>query len=364
MGSTIVRVSDPRVAAYARLLVDRCIGAQPGWHVLVATTVEALPLARALSRLLAERGAWCLPRLAAGAPFPADLDWIEAATPERAASLPPLEHDVLEAVDASIFVLAPTDGAQPSSPRAAAALRAHASAYRDRGRRGEIPSVRCDFPCPAYAARAGLGLDAFADVLYGACLRDWDAEAASLRPVRDRLDAASELRIVGADTDLRLGLGDRRAAIDDGRLNLPGGEVFASPVEGSVEGEIAFDVPSVTVGGPVEGVRLRFRGGEVVDADAAVGADLLHAALATDAGARRAGEIGFGCNEGLRRPLRNVLFDEKMAGTVHLALGSGFPWLGGRNESAIHWDLVKDLRGGGEVVADGEVIQRDGRWLL
>ena len=355
-------MEDPRVDAYAALLVDRCVDPGPGWQVLVATTVEAAPLARALSRRLAARGAWCLPRLALGAAFPADLDWIEAAPAELAARLPPLERALLDAVDASIFVLAPAADRSPASPAAATALRAHASAYRDRGRRGEIPSVRCDFPCPAYAARAGMPLAAFEDLFYAACLRDWDAEAERMRPVLERFDRAEEVRIRAPGTDLRLSLAGRRGAIDDAHANVPGGEVYYSPVEDSAEGEARFGGPAVSVGGPVEGVRLRFRGGEVVDAAADVGEALLLDALSTDPGARRLGELGIGCNDAIDRPLRNVLFDEKMAGTVHVALGYGFPPLGGRNESAIHWDLVLDLRRGGELTADGEVVQRDGRW--
>jgi aminopeptidase len=357
-------VNDGRIDRYASLLVERCIAPQPGWQVLVATTVEGLPLARVLSRLLAERGAWSLQRITSGAPFPVDLDWIEAAPADTAGAPAPLEQQVIDSVDASIFVLAPSVGRQPATPGAAAALRAQASAYRERQRRGEIPSVRCDFPCPAYAERAGMALPEFEAVFYDACLRDWEGEARAMRPVVERFDAATDVRIRGDGTELSLSLAGRIGAIDDGMLNLPGGEVYYSPVEDSVEGEIAFDVPTVTVGGPVEGVRLRFESGTVVDATAAVGEGLLLAALDTDAGARRAGEFGIGCNAGLDRPLRNVLFDEKIAGTIHLALGYGFPPLGGSNVSAIHWDLVKDLRGGGELLADGVVVQRDGRWLL
>jgi aminopeptidase len=168
------------------------------------------------------------------------------------------------------------------------------------------------------------------------------------------------VRIVGAGTDLTLSLAGRTGAIDDGHANVPGGEVYYCPLEDSPEGVIEFDFPS----GKVERPRLVLRGGEVVEATAAAGEDALHSALDTDAGARRFGELGLGCNEGITRHLRNVLFDEKMAGTIHLALGVGFPRIGGRNESALHWDLVKDMRQGGQLWCDGELVQRDGRWLL
>jgi aminopeptidase len=351
--------ADPRLDAYARLLVERCIDPRPGWQVLVQTTTEARTLAEALSRLLAERGAYALTRLSFGAPWPVDLDWIEAAPPEFAATLPPLEQELVDRMDASIVILAPEPGRQPATQEDRRAMSAQVLAYRARGRRGEIPHVRCDFPCEAFAVAARLPLADFASLFYDACLRDWDAEAERMRPVLERFDAAEEVRIVADGTDLRLSLAGRRGAIDDGHLNVPGGEVFYSPVEDSLEGEVLFDVPGATV----EGVRLVFLGGEVVEASATAGEEQLHASLATDEGARRMGEFGIGCNAGITRPMRNVLFDEKMAGTVHLALGDGFPQLGGLNRSALHWDLIRDLRGGGELWADGEVVQRDGVWL-
>ena len=351
---------DARVTAYARLLVERCIDPQPGWQVLVAATTEARPVAQELSRLLAERGAYALTRIAFGTPFPADLDWIAAAPAELAATLPPLERHVLEEVDGTIFVLAPEHDAPRLDDDGARAFRAHVSAYRDRGRSGRSPRSAATSPAAAYAERAGLTLAEFEDVFYEACLRDWDEEGRGMAPVRERLDAARELRIVGEGTDLRLSLEGRSALVDDGHLNVPGGEVFTSPVEDSLEGEILFDVPSHSTDGLVErsdcgssaarSWRRRRRPGEPA----------LLRALGTDAGARYVGEFGVGCNAGITRPLRNVLFDEKMAGTIHLALGAGFPQLGGRNESALHWDLIKDLRRGGELQLDGEVVQRDG----
>jgi aminopeptidase len=331
-------VADERVEAYADLLLDHSLGVRPGWQVLVATTTEARPLAQALSRGLARRGAYVLRRIDFGAPFPLDLDWLEAAPPELATTLPPLEQAVLDGVDAAAFVLAPEGEAGMAAvpEQARAAFRTHVTAQRARGRRGEIPTVRCDFPCSSFAERADLSLAEYEDVFYAACLRDWEAERRRMEPVRERLDAAGEIRIVGDGTDLLLSLEGRPSSIDDGHLNVPGGEVFACPVEDSAEGEIRFTFPS----GRVEGIRLVFRSGEVVEASAEHGEELLHQALATDAGARRAGEIGVGCNDGITRHLNNVLFDEKMAGTIHLALGYGFEFLGGRNRSDLHWDLV------------------------
>jgi aminopeptidase len=355
-------VADPRVRDYARLLVGRSIDPQPGAQVLVATTTAARPLAEELSRELARRGAYALTRIHFGGLYPLDTAWVEDAPAELAAVLPPLEQEVVDRVDGAIFVLAPADPPRDAelTVEQRRAFRAQLTAYRKRSRSGLGREVRCDFPTPYFARQAGMTLAEYEDLFYDACLRDWDAEGRRMQPILERFDRADQVRIVADGTDLTLSLAGRTGAIDDGHLNVPGGEVFYCPLEDSAEGEIRFDFPS----GNVAGVRLRLRGGEVVDAAADEGEDALLAALDTDAGSRRFGELGLGCNEGITRHLRNVLFDEKMAGTVHLALGHGFPRIGGRNESTLHWDLVRDLRAGGRIECDGEVVQQDGRWLL
>jgi len=146
---------------------------------------------------------------------------------------------------------------------------------------------------------------------------------------------------------------------------MPGGEFFCSPVEDSAEGDIVFgEFPAVYAGRELNGVRLRFEGGKVVDATADVNEGFLIETLDHDEGARWLGELGIGCNPGITRYMKNTLFDEKIDGTVHLAVGNGFPDLGGTNESTIHWDIVKDLRDAGRIELDGELVQENGRWLI
>jgi aminopeptidase len=230
---------------------------------------------------------------------------------------------------------------------------------------GELPWVGCQFPCPALAQEAGMSLREFEDFLYGACLIDWDAERERMQAVKDRLDATDEVRIVASGTDVTLSISEREGMIDAGGANMPGGEVFYCPLETSASGEIAFsEFPAVYDGRELTGIRLRFEDGVVVDASAASQQEYLLELLDTDDGSRRLGEIGFGCNPGITRHMRNILFDEKINGTVHLALGNGIPFIGGTNESAIHWDIVKDLRDGGRIYADGELVLEDGDWRL
>ena len=169
-----------------------------------------------------------------------------------------------------------------------------------------------------------MATDEFADFLYRACLRDWDAERERMQRYADRFDAASEVRIVGAGTDLTLSIAGRSMMVDAGGANIPGGEFFGCPVEDSAEGTIAFtEFPAVYVGREMNGIRLRFERGRVVDASAETNEAFLLETLDSDEGARRLGELGIGCNPGITRYMRNTLFDEKIDGTVHLALGNG-----------------------------------------
>jgi aminopeptidase len=223
------------------------------------------------------------------------------------------------------------------------------------------------WPTPALAQQAGMGSAAFAALVERALFLDRPDPVAAWRELSERqerlaerLSRASELRIEAEGTDLRLDVEGRTWVNSDGRRNMPSGEVFTGPHETSAEGRIRYTIPSSPRGTLVQGIELEFRAGEVVSARAERGDDVLQSALETDAGARRLGEIGIGTNFGLERAVGNILLDEKIGGTVHLALGRSYPETGGVNESAVHWDMICDLRRGGRLTADGEVILEDG----
>jgi aminopeptidase len=229
----------------------------------------------------------------------------------------------------------------------------------------EIPWVGCQFPTDALAQDAGLSLEQFEEVLYGACLIDWKQISDRMRELLQRFDAADSVRFVAEGTDLTLSLSGRSGDIDDGRVNIPGGEFYFAPVEDSADGVIEFsEFPAVYEGQEFVDIRLVFEDGRVIDASAAKGEKRLLEILDRDNGARRLGELGIGCNRGITRYMRNTLFDEKIGGTVHLALGQSYEKQGGTNTSAIHWDIVKDLRAGGRIELDGELVQEDGVWLI
>lgn len=361
-------MADPRIEQYATLLVDTCVDVQPGWEVMLISTPIARPLLEELARQIGRKGAYVYQRLDfTGATGGGVGAWIETAPDELLEQLPPIDRHAIENIDCIIAVSAPENTRATSAiptPRMAALNRAYRPAM-ERVVGGNLPWVGCQFPCPALAQEAGMGLREFEDFLYGACLIDWDAERARMQVVKDRLDAANEIRIVGAATDLTLSLEGREGKIDAGGANIPGGEVFYSPVETSATGEIAFsEFPAVYDGRELTNIRFRFEDGVVVEASADREQDFLNEVLDTDEGARRLGELGFGCNPGITRHMKNTLFDEKINGTVHLALGNGFEFLGGTNESNVHWDIVKDLRQGGRIYADGELVLEDGDWRI
>jgi aminopeptidase len=235
---------------------------------------------------------------------------------------------------------------------------------RERTMSMSAPWVIAEYPVLSGAQDAGMTLPQYEQFIFDAVLLDWNAEGERMRKIADVFDAADEVRIVGPGTDLTLSLAGREGAVDDGHVNMPGGEVFYSPVEDSAEGVIEFsEFPAVYYGHEVDGTRFVFEGGRIIEASARSGEAFLIQTLDTDEGARRLGELGIGCNPGIQRFMKNVAFDEKIDGTVHLAVGNSYTFNGGKNTSSIHWDIVKDLRTNGELYADGELVQQNGRWL-
>jgi aminopeptidase len=356
---------DPRVREYARLLVERSLDVQRGWQVLIRAQPAARPLIEELIRLVAERGAYPLLRMNFTL-FPNDEPWASEAPLELVGEIAPIDLHASDHMDARITVEAPdnTRGVAEVGAERRALMKQAAAPFFRRTMADEIPWVGCQFPTNAFAQEAGIPLAAFEDFFYRACVRDWDAESKSMHGLLARFDEADQVRIVGAETDLTLSLHGRRGEVDDGHVNMPGGEFFFSPIEDSAEGTIHFDVPTELESAPVSGIRLTFRKGRVESASAEQGEAELLAALDIDEGARFLGELGIGCNTGITRPMRNILFDEKMAGTIHLAVGAGYPTVGGKNVSSLHWDLIKDLREGGRIELDGEIVQENGVWAI
>jgi aminopeptidase len=354
---------DPRLEQYATLLVDDCVDIQPGWQVLVFAQPLARPLVDEVCRQLGRRGAYALLRL--GFTIGVNAPWVKEAPEELLGKVSAISAYELEHADSYIAILAPEntrEGVDIPADRFGLVQQA-ARPYAEPFFRGEKPWVGCQYPTPALAQDAGMTLQQFEDFLYGAVLIDWDALEREMEKIAERFDGAREVRIVGEDTDLTFSLEGRKGKVSAAGANMPSGEVFYSPVEDSANGVVTFaEYPAVYVGRDVQGVRLRFENGRAVEISARSEEEFLKSMLSSDEGAAVLGEFGIGCNPGIQQHMRNTLFDEKIEGTIHLALGNGFPFIGGTNESSVHWDMVKDLRRGGELYVDGELVQRDGRW--
>ena len=358
----------PDPAAFASLLCGYCLDVRPGQQVVVRSTTLAEPLLLALQRELLEREAW--PLLRPELPG-ADEGFWAAARDAHLDGFAPAELAEAEGTDASLGIQAPANTralAGVPGERMARAARARAPVREAGLRRRWCLTL---WPTAAGAQQAGMGSAGFAAFVRRALFLDRPDAAAAWRELHDfqarlieRLASARELRIEADGTDLTLSVEARTWINSDGRRNMPSGEVFTGPHEGSAEGRIRYTVPSSPRGVEVAGIELEFRAGRVVSARAERGQEYLKATLATDEGASRLGEIGIGTNFGIDRAVGAILFDEKIGGTVHLAVGRSYPETGGTNESAVHWDMICDLRQGGVLSADGEPIMENGDFTV
>jgi len=351
--------------AFAALLCDWCLEVLERDSILVSTTPLAAPLVRAFHRAAISRGAWS-PAVRIAIPGLAE-DFYRLAPDGLLDNYSPQEMADVETADAFLSIQAPDNtralaGVDPAViTRAARAL--------DPIREIRLRKRWCGtlWPTPALAQQAGMSDDDYEGFVDRALFLDQPDPVRAWRELNDRqaslvdwLSEAREIRIEADGTDVRLRVDGRTWINSNGKRNMPSGEVFTGPLEDSANGTIRFTIPSSLRGVPVEGVELTFEDGKVVHATAERGQSYLDAALATDPGARFLGELGIGTNAGIDRPTGSTLLDEKMAGTVHLALGRSYPETGGRNASALHWDLICDLRQGGRLTADGEPIEPTG----
>ena len=357
----------PLLERYAQLLIGYCTEVQPGENVLLNVESPALPLARALVREVLRAGG--VPHLRVS--YPELLaDVLELASDSFLDSEPGLELSEIKHVDAWIRVGAPSNTRTLQTADKAKLGRVQ---KRLRGvsevRTQETKWCGTLYPTYAGAQDAEMSLDDYERFVYGAMflfepdpVAQWQELHREQARLIERLGRANEVRIQADGTDLTLNVGGRHWVNSDGHRNMPSGEVFTGPLETSAEGTVRFDIPSAVHGVEVAGVELTFRAGQVVAARADKGDELLQAQLGTDPGARFLGELGIGTNTHIQRPTKSILFDEKIGGTVHLALGQSYRETGGTNASAIHWDMICDLRRSGRITLDGEPFQENGRF--
>lgn len=291
--------------------------------------------------------------------------------------LPPLDMHMIKNANVWIIIEAPENtrsmsGIDPARQKTRnQAYEKWTEVYAKRSASGELRWVMTNYPCQALAQEAGMSLADYENFIYSATFADQVDPVQHWRGIHDEqerlvkwLAGKKTITICGPQADLTLSVAGRRFINSDGDQNMPSGEIFTSPVEESVNGWAHFNYPAIYQGTAAEGIRLEFKQGEVIKASAEKNEEFLLKMLETDEGSRFLGELGIGTNYGITRFTRNILYDEKIGGTFHLALGSGFGEAGGNNVSSIHWDLIADAAKETEMHADGELFYKDGRFVI
>lgn len=365
---------DQRIQALANLLVNYSADVQPGNKVVIQGEMGAAPLLKEVYRSVL---------LAGGFPFitvdipGTDYIYFKHATDEQLDFIHDPIQLIYEKYDRFITILGEQNtrnlnGIDPQRmTKRSRATEALLKTFLGRAGRGEMKWTLSLFPTEAYAQDAEMSLEEYEEFVYSATMPDtndpvgyWKKVSARQEQVVEWLRGRREVHITAPETDLRLRIDDRRFINCDCHENVPDGEIFTGPVEDSVEGQVYFSYPAIFGGREVTGVRLWFENGRVIRATADKNEDYLLATIDTDPGGRYVGEFAIGTNEGIQRFTRNILFDEKIGGSFHMALGAGYPETGSKNESAIHWDMICDLREGGKITVDGDLVYQDGCFTL
>jgi aminopeptidase len=367
-------MTNPVMQKWAEVLVRYSTNVEQGNTVAIQGGVLAEPLLRAVYREVVEQGAFPIM-----VPTFPDLgpDLLRLGSDDQLQFISPVEQFLRTEADVVVFVMADPNtrssaGVDPARQATFQKARTElAKQFMARESTGEVEWALTLYPTAAYAQDAEMSNDAYADFVFRACklheddpVAAWQRQAAEQQRVIDWLDGKRDVHLTGPGTDLRLSIEGRTWMNADGHKNFPDGEIFTAPIEDSIEGHITYSFPAIYAGREVTGVRLGFAGGKVVEATADKGEDLLLQLIDVDEGARRVGEFAIGTNFEISQFTRQILFDEKIGGTVHMALGLAYPATGGTNESAIHWDMICDLRQGGQVEVDGEPLLADGRLVV
>ena len=367
-------MADSRVAKLAQTLVDYSVAVREGDRVSIGGCTLAEPLLKEIYARVLQAGGH--PLMMTSLPGIEEI-FFRYASDEQLKHVPKPVELVMETYDVRISVLAEINTKALSNvapDKIVLEQRARTDLMRTFMRRsaaGELRWTVAPFPSNAFAQDAEMGMGEYEDFVYGACLPDmddpvgyWQRFSTRQQKLVDWLKNKVNVRVKGPETDLRLNITGRIFVNCDGHYNMPDGEVFTGPVEDSIEGHVYFSYPAIYREREVTGVRLWFERGKVVRATADKNEAFLNQTLDTDAGSRFVGEFAIGTSEGITRFTRQILFDEKIGGSFHMALGAGYPETGSKNESAIHWDMICDLRDDGEIWLDDELLYQNGKFVI
>ena len=365
-------MADPRVERLANILVDHSAQIKPGDRVAIEATTAAEPLVRALYAAILERG---------GLPYPlldlTDQDEIlfTVAKDEQLDATPPFRKLAYDQFESRIRIHSATNpralsGVDPARQRRRQkSLAPIMEAQMRRGADRSFKWVTTLFPTEGFAAEAGMSIRNFENFVYRACHADeadpiafWKKVETNQRMIIDRIEGHDQVILRGPNVDLTLSIKGRKFLNGAGVNNMPDGEIYTGPVEDSVNGWVRFSYPAIYNSVMVEGVELTFTNGRVAKAKADKNQLFLLEMCESDPGARYLGEFAIGTNYEIDHFSRNILFDEKLGGTFHMALGSGYPETGSKNKSMIHWDMICGMKEDSEIVVDGEVIYKNGKF--
>ena len=359
---------------YAHLLVNYCASLKEGERIYINSTTLAEPLVREVYKEALRAG---------GLPY-VSLDFrdklnieLQESNPYQIQQVDPMYIQAVESYDAYLFIRAPfysrsTQNKNKEISRLhREALKPYREIYSQRTGNLSLKRTLCEYPTVAHAQNAGLSLEEYADFIYNACnlyeedpKACWEAVSSNQQAAVDLLNSRSHVRYLGENIDISFSTQGRIWINSDGKTNMPSGEVYTAPVEESVNGTIHFSYPSMFMGEEVEGITLWVEEGIVVKWEAKKGKALLDRILSIDEGSRRFGEAAIGMNSKIQTPVKNILYDEKIGGTVHMALGQAYIQNNGTNKSAIHWDMIADMKTGGRIYADDELIYEDGKFIF
>lgn len=356
-------MQDPRIVQMAKILVDYSTQIEKGDRVLInAAGFEASPLVKELYALCLKRGAEYVEY---GFSDPEiDRQFFNMATDEQLAHFPQHRLDFYKTLTAYIGISASNNSMvnANSNQQAMVAYQKLTRPLVDQ-RVKHTKWVVTRFPTNGAAQEARMSLEEYEDYLFGACNIDWAAESAKMEKLKQLMDETSSVRLLAPDTELSFSIKGLNSVKCDGRFNIPDGEVFTSPVLDSVQGHITYNCPTVYQGREFNNISLKFEDGKIVKATAGDMSEQLNKILDTDEGARYIGEFSLGVNPGINTPMRNILFDEKIFGSIHFTPGQAYDEADNGNRSAVHWDMVRIMKDG-EIWFDDRLIQKNGRFVL
>ncbi|MBC8332607.1 MAG: aminopeptidase [Anaerolineae bacterium] len=369
-------MSDPRIEKFAHILVNHSARIQPGDRVLIEASTVAEPLVKALYANILQQGGH--PHLQLNFPDQAAVFYTHANQTqlEFTPTFRKLAYDEFESrirIHSETNPRALTHISPDKQARHQKALASILATQMRRGAAKEFKWVTTLYPTEAYAKEANMDYESYKDFVYQACFADentpdpmaaWKEFEARQQKIIQQIEGHDKVKLRGPNVDLTLSIRGRTFKNSFGEHNMPDGEIYTGPVESSLNGWVRYTYPAITGGRVVEGVELAFKDGRVTQATAQTNQDFLNEMLNTDPGARYIGEFAIGTNYNIDRFIGHILFDEKIGGTFHMALGAGYPETGSQNKSAIHWDMICDLQHDSEILVDGELVYKNGQFII